>query len=34
MGVTPPSKIQLALALAVVKQKPPDKDIKGTNLHL
>jgi hypothetical protein len=32
MDVTAPSKGQLALALAVVKQKPPDKDVKGMNL--
>lgn len=28
-GVHPPTKLQLALALTVVKQKPPDTDIKG-----
>lgn len=31
MGVTAPSKFQLALALTVVKQKPPGKEVKGTN---
>ncbi|CAG8256286.1 unnamed protein product [Penicillium salamii] len=32
MGVTAPSKPQLALALAVVKQKPPHRDLRGTTL--
>lgn len=28
-GVTPPTKLQLALALAVVKGKPPGQSVKG-----
>jgi hypothetical protein len=27
--VKPPSRLQLALALAITKQKPPGADIKG-----
>ncbi|KAJ5782473.1 hypothetical protein N7457_004247 [Penicillium paradoxum] len=33
-GVTAPTKLQLALALAVVKQKPPDTDIQDYILEL
>lgn len=28
-GVIAPNKIHLAFAIAIVKQKPPDKDVKG-----
>ncbi|CAG8053124.1 unnamed protein product [Penicillium olsonii] len=34
MGVTAPSKPQVALALAVVKQKPPDKDLREYVLEI
>jgi hypothetical protein len=33
MGVPAPSKTHLALALAIVKQKPPEKNVKGMNMQ-